>query len=84
MWSFPFKRSDHGIVRAGPACQALGAERPSSQAMQRPPRARNQGLLDTGPLARAYLSAPGQRESENADTEAGRPTCGFFGGMPEC
>jgi sodium/potassium-transporting ATPase subunit alpha len=33
---------------------ALGAERPSPQVMQRPPRARNQGLLDTGLLVRAY------------------------------
>lgn len=33
---------------------ALGAELPSTQVMQRPPRARNQRLLHTGLLVRAY------------------------------
>ena len=33
---------------------ALGAELPSAQVMQRPPRARGQRLLDAGLLARAY------------------------------
>jgi magnesium-transporting ATPase (P-type) len=33
---------------------ALGAEPPSTQVMKRPPRARNQRLLDAGLLARAY------------------------------
>ena len=43
---------------------------------------------ESGAADRGSRNGGNVRESENADTDAGRPTCGFFGGMlnrnPSC
>jgi hypothetical protein len=39
---------------------------------------------ESGAADRGNRNGGNVRESENADTDDGRPTCGFLGGMPEC
>ena len=39
---------------------------------------------ESGAADRGNRNGGSVRESENADTDDGRPTCGFLVGMPEC